>query len=139
MFDYWKQSMIGGIESGSIGVNAHFANCLAGIFLACGQDVACVAEASVGMTRFDVTADEDLYVSVTLPSLIVGTVGGGTMLPTQRECLELLGAHGTGGARKFSEICAATVLAGEISIVAAITAGDFARAHAAYGRRKRDR
>jgi hydroxymethylglutaryl-CoA reductase (NADPH) len=136
MMEYWKTSIINGVQSGSIGVNGHFANGLAALFLACGQDVACVAEASVGTTRFDIDGREDLYVCVTLPNLIVGTVGGGTGLPTQRECLTLLGCYGTGGARKFAEICAATILCGEISIVGAIAAGDFAKAHALFGRRK---
>lgn len=136
MMEYWKTSIANGVQSGSIGVNGHFANGLAAIFLACGQDVACVAEAAVGITRFDLVSDDELYVCVSLPNLIVGTVGGGTGLPTQRECLELLGCAGTGYARKFAEICAATVLCGEISIVGAIAAGDFAKAHAIYGRRK---
>ncbi len=136
MMEYWKMSMTNGVQSGSIGVNGHFANGLAAIFLACGQDVACVSEASVGITRFDITPEDDLYICVTLPNLIVGTVGGGTGLPTQRECLELLGCYGTGTARKFAEICAATILCGELSIVAAIAVGDFAKAHAIYGRKK---
>ncbi|MDB5036350.1 MAG: 3-hydroxy-3-methylglutaryl-CoA reductase [Chlorobi bacterium] len=135
MMGYWKTSVLNGIQSGSIGVNGHFANGLTAIFLACGQDAACVAEAAVGTTRFDVI-DGDLYVCVTLPNLIVGTVGGGTGLPTQRECLELLGCRGDGTARKFAEICAATILCGEISIVGAIAAGDFAKAHALFGRRR---
>ncbi|MGE3801456.1 MAG: hydroxymethylglutaryl-CoA reductase [Candidatus Kapaibacterium sp.] len=137
MFNYWKTSILNGVQSGSIGVNGHFANGLAAIFLACGQDVACVAEASVGTTRFDITESGDLYACVTLPSLIVGTVGGGTRLPTQREALRILGCEGNGTARKFAEICAATVLCGELSIVGAIAAGDFAKAHALYGRRKK--
>jgi hydroxymethylglutaryl-CoA reductase (NADPH) len=136
MMGYWRTSVMNGIQSGSIGVNGHFANGLAALFLACGQDVACVSEASVGTTRFDIIDDGNLYVCVTLPNLIVGSVGGGTSLPTQRECLELLDCHGTGGARRFAEICAATVLCGELSIVGAIAAGDFAKAHALFGRRK---
>lgn len=136
MMEYWRTSIANGVQSGSIGVNGHFANGLAAIFLACGQDVACVAEASVGITRFDITSDDELYICVSLPNLIVGTVGGGTGLPTQRECLDLLGCNGPGTARKFAEICAATVLCGEISIVGAIAAGDFAKAHAIYGRKR---
>lgn len=136
MLEYWKVSVANGVQSGSFGVNGHFANCLAAMFLACGQDAACVAEASVGITRFDVF-DGGLYASVTMPNLIVGSVGGGTDLPTQRECLDLLGCRGEGGSRKFAEICAATVLCGELSIVGAITAGDFSKAHALFGRKKR--
>ncbi len=125
-------SMRGGVQSGSIGAQGHFANALAAIFMACGQDVACVSEASVGMTMMDLTKDGDLYVSVSLPNLIVGTVGGGTHLPTARECLEMLGCRGEGTARKFAEICAVTVMAGEISIMGAMAAGEFGEAHAAY-------
>jgi hydroxymethylglutaryl-CoA reductase (NADPH) len=136
IMEYWKMSFVGGVQSGSIGVQGHYANGLAALFIACGQDVACVSEASVGITRVDVTERGDLYVSVTLPNLIVGTVGGGTDLPTQRECLEMLGCKGEGTARKFAEICAATVLAGEISIMGALAAGQFTQAHIAYGRKK---
>ncbi len=139
MVQYWQVSTLGGIQSGSIGVQGHYANALAALFIACGQDAACVSEAAVGLTRMDLTDDGSLYVSVKLPNLIVGTVGGGTGLPTARECLEMLGCRGTGGARKFAEICAATALAGEVSIIGSMAAGDFAQAHAAYGRKpKRD-
>jgi hydroxymethylglutaryl-CoA reductase (NADPH) len=137
MVRYWEVSLLGGVQSGSIGVQGHFANALAALFIACGQDVACVSEAAVGLTRLDVAPGGDLYVSVSLPNLIVGTVGGGTHLPTARECLEMLGCRGDGGARKFAEICAATALAGEVSISGALAAGDFARAHARYGRKPR--
>jgi hydroxymethylglutaryl-CoA reductase (NADPH) len=137
IMEYWKMSFVGGVQSGSIGVQGHYANGLAALFIACGQDVACVSEASVGITRVNVTEGGGLYVSVTLPNLIVGTVGGGTDLPTQRECLELLGCKGEGTARKFAEICAATVLAGEISISGALAAGQFTQAHVRYGRIKK--
>lgn len=132
MMEYWKMSFVGGVQSGSIGVQGHFANGLTALFIACGQDAACVAEAATGITRVDVTEDKDLYISVTLPNLIVGTVGGGTHLPTQRECLELLGCVGDGTSRKFAEICAVTILAGELSIMGAIASGQFAKAHALY-------
>jgi hydroxymethylglutaryl-CoA reductase (NADPH) len=137
MMNYWHVSVLNGVQSGSIGVNGHFANGLAAIFLACGQDVACVSEAAVGTTRFDIKPNGDLYVAVTLPNLIVGTVGGATHLPTQQECLLLMDCAGAGKARKFAEIVAATILCGEISIVAAISAGDFARAHALFGRKRK--
>jgi hydroxymethylglutaryl-CoA reductase (NADPH) len=134
LLQYCKVSYSGGVQSGSIGAQGHYANGLTALFIACGQDAACVAEAAVGITRFDVTAEGDAYVNVTLPNLIVGTVGGGTGLPTQRECLEMLGCTGAGTARKFAEICAATVMAGELSITAALAAGDFCAAHKAYVR-----
>ena len=136
MMDYWKTSIVSGIHSGSIGVNGHYANGLAAIFLATGQDAACVSEASVGTTRLDITESGDLYICVTLPNLIVGTVGGGTGLGTQRECLRIMECFGDGNSRKLAEICAATILAGELSISAAIVAGSFAKAHALFGRKR---
>ncbi|HEX7150582.1 MAG TPA: hydroxymethylglutaryl-CoA reductase [Thermoanaerobaculia bacterium] len=135
IFRYWQAAIVGSLQSGSIGMQGHYANALAALFIACGQDVACVSEASVGLTRMDVTKDGDFYVSISLPNLIVGTVGGGTHLPTSRECLEMLGCFGPGGAKKFAEICAATVLAGEVSIAGALASGEFAQAHKAFGRK----
>ena len=134
MCDYWRLSFVGGVQSGSIGVSGHIANGLAAVFLSCGQDVACVSEATVGITRIELTASGDLYCGVDLPNLIVGTVGGGTRLPTTAECLRILGCEGAGHATKFAEICAATVLAGETSITGAMCAGHFARAHRRLGR-----
>jgi hydroxymethylglutaryl-CoA reductase (NADPH) len=134
MCDYWRMSFVGGAQTGSIGVSGHVANGLAALFIACGQDAACVSEASVGITRLELTPEGDLYAGVTLPNLIVGTVGGGTKLPTARECLSILHCEGDGKASKFAEICAATVLAGELSIVGALCAGDFASAHERLGR-----
>jgi hydroxymethylglutaryl-CoA reductase (NADPH) len=126
---FWKLSAIGAIQSGSIGVQGHFANGLTALYLACGQDPACVAESAVGVTRFEVTKSGDLYASATLPSIIVGTVGGGTGLPTQRACLEILGMEGSGKAQALAELCGALVLAGEISLTAALCSGEFTRAH----------
>ncbi len=136
MWEYARSSTIGSIQSGAIGAQGHYANGLAAMFLATGQDVACVSEASVGITRMEVTSTGDLYASVTLPNLIVGTVGGGTGLPTQKECLELMECYGAGKARKYAEICGAMVLAGELSIVAALSAGHFSSAHKKFGRKK---
>ncbi|MBC8047142.1 MAG: hydroxymethylglutaryl-CoA reductase, partial [Fimbriimonadaceae bacterium] len=132
---YWQTSSVAAVQSGSIGIQGHFANGLTAIFLATGQDAACVSEAFVGITRMEVAEDDDLYVSVTLPSLVVGTIGGGTGLPTQNECLELLNCKGPHSARKFAEICGATVLAGELSIAAAMASGDFSDAHKIFGRK----
>lgn len=137
MADYWRVSFVGGVRTGSIGVNGHIANGIAAMFLACGQDVACVSEASVGVTRLEVTDEGDLYAAVSLPNLIVGSVGGGTRLPTAQECLRIMDCLGDGRGSKLAEICAATTLAGELSIVGALCAGDFARAHAALGRGSR--
>ena len=135
MAEYWKSSTMGIIQSGAIGAHGHYANGLAALFLATGQDVACVAEAATGITRME-TVDGGLYASVTLPNLVVGTVGGGTHLPTQRECLEMIDCYGTGHARKFAEICGALVIAGELSIAAALAAGHFTQAHRKFGRKK---
>ncbi len=136
--DYSRICMGGAVQSGSIGAQAHYANGLAAMFMACGQDVACVAEAAMGLTRMEAKDNGSLYISVTLPNLIVGTVGGGTSLPTQRECLELMGCYGAGKAKKFAEVCAAVVLAGELSIAGAVTAGHFTRAHKKLGRKKKN-
>jgi hydroxymethylglutaryl-CoA reductase (NADPH) len=133
--DYWRMSTIGGVMSGSIGVQGHYANGLAALFIACGQDAACVAEAAVGVTRMEPRDDGSLYVAVTLPNLIIGTVGGGTGLPSQRACLDVLGLAGDGKARAFAELAAALSLAGELSIVGALTAGHFAGAHERLARR----
>ncbi len=86
MVDYWRMSAIGGVISGTIGIQGHFANGLAALYLACGQDVACVAESAVGITRMEIINHHDLYTSVSLPNIIVGTVGGGTALPSQKAC-----------------------------------------------------
>ena len=131
---YWESALLGALQSGSIGMQGHVANGLTALFLACGQDVACVSEVAVGLTRFDVTNEGDLYLSLTLPTVIVGTVGGGTHLPTARECLAMLGCEGSGHARKLAEICGAVALAGELSIAGALAAGEFSAAHAKFGR-----
>jgi len=136
MAEYWQSSTVGAIQSGSIGAQGHYANGLTALFLATGQDVACIAEAAVGITRMETNHDGGLYASVTLPNLIVGTVGGGTGLPTQKECLELMDCYGAGKSKKFAEICGAVVLAGELSIAAALSAGHFSAAHKKFGRKK---
>jgi hydroxymethylglutaryl-CoA reductase (NADPH) len=134
--DVWHRTVLGHLHAHAVGYNAHLANGLAALFIACGQDAANVANAAVGLTNFDFTDAGDLYASVTLPSLTVGTVGGGTGLGTGRECLELLGCAGAGNARKFAEIAAATLLAGELSMGAAIASGEFVAAHETYGRNR---
>ena len=136
LVEYWRTSTIGAIQSGTIGAQGHYANCLAAIFIACGQDAACIAEASTGITRMERTSSGDIYAAVTLPNLIVGTIGGGTHLPTQRECLEMMDCLGAGKSRKFAEIIAAVVLGGELSIASALSAGHFVKAHKDLGRKK---
>ncbi|MBI1920767.1 MAG: hydroxymethylglutaryl-CoA reductase [Geobacter sp.] len=136
MVDYWRMSALGGVLSGTIGVQGHFANGLAALYIACGQDAACVAESAVGVTRMEVTAEGSLYATVTLPNLMVGTIGGGTGLPSQRACLDILGLAGPDKARALAEVCAGLSLAGELSIIGALASGEFTRAHRRLARGK---
>jgi hydroxymethylglutaryl-CoA reductase (NADPH) len=136
MHELWQHTVLGHLQAGAIGYNGHFANGLAALFIACGQDVANVANSAVGITHFEVTEGGDLYASVTLPSLTVAAVGGGTGRGTARECLQMLGCAGPGGAPKLAEIAAATLLAGELSMGAALASGEFVTAHEMYGRNR---
>jgi hydroxymethylglutaryl-CoA reductase (NADPH) len=137
MVDFWYASAIGGVMSGSTGIHGHYANGLAALYLACGQDIACVAESATGITRLETTREGDLYASVTLPNIMVGTVGGGTGLPSAKACLDILGLAGTGNSTALAEVAAAIVLAGELSIIAALCSGDFASAHRSLSRGER--
>ncbi|MBN2733557.1 MAG: hydroxymethylglutaryl-CoA reductase (NADPH) [Methanomicrobiaceae archaeon] len=133
-----RKNLVGSARAGALGFNAHAANVIAAMFLACGQDPAHVVEGSNTITTVD-QMEGGVYVAVTLPSLQVGTVGGGTGLETQRECLELLGCAGGGepsgaNSRKLAEIIASAVLAGELSLIGALGAGHLARAHKQLGR-----
>jgi hydroxymethylglutaryl-CoA reductase (NADPH) len=125
----WQMAAVGGVMSGTMGIQGHYANGLSAVYIATGQDAACVSESAVGITRMEVTPDGDLYASVTLPNLIVGTVGGGTSLPSQRACLRIADSDGAGHASSFAEVCAALCLAGELSISGALAAGEFTEAH----------
>jgi hydroxymethylglutaryl-CoA reductase (NADPH) len=133
-----RKNLVGSARAGSLGFNAHAANIIAALFIACGQDPAHVVEGSNAMTTVD-AAEGGVYVAVTLPSLQLGTVGGGTGIDTQAACLRLLGVAGGGDppgshARAFAEIIAAGVLAGELSLLGALGAGHLARAHKKLGR-----
>ncbi|MEM8799031.1 MAG: hydroxymethylglutaryl-CoA reductase [Pseudomonadota bacterium] len=129
-------STTGALLAGSTNNGMHSANGLTALFIATGQDVANIAESHAATTFVELLPDGDYYWSITIPSLIVATYGGGTGLGTQRECLELLGCYGKDRVRKFIEICAATVLAGEISLAAAVVGGDWVEAHDALGRNR---
>lgn len=129
-------SATGSFLAGSSNNAAHAANGIAAMFIACGQDAANVAESHAGITYTTLLDNGDYYWSITLPSLIVATVGGGTGLATQRECLQMLGCAGAGKVEKFAEIVAAVVLAGETSLGSAVLAGDWVTAHDAYGRNR---
>ena len=139
LYDVWiAKCMMGSVMSGSMGNNAQFANVLAAVFLATGQDIAHVGECSVGITTAEVRGS-DLYMSVYLPDLMVGTVGGGTGLGSQKEALQILGCFGGDNGnnkKKFAEIIGATVLAGEISLLASLSEGTLARAHQNLARGK---
>jgi hydroxymethylglutaryl-CoA reductase (NADPH) len=120
---------VGSMQAGMLGFNAHFANGLAALYIACGQDPAQIVNASIGFVHVERASEDGLHVSVRLPNVVVGTVGGGTSLPTQRECLAILGCEGEGKARKFAEIVASTLLCGELGIASALASGRFAQAH----------
>jgi hydroxymethylglutaryl-CoA reductase (NADPH) len=132
---FWRRCVVAQTEVGAVGINGHFANGLAALFIACGQDVANVANSAVGVLTLEVAADGALQVSVHLPSLVVATVGGGTTVGTAPECLAMLGCLGDGKARRLAEVVAATLLAGEISFAAALVSGDHVTAHERYGRK----
>ncbi len=127
---------LGSLLSGVNNNGAHSANAITALFIATGQDVANVAESSAAIVYAEITPQGDYYYSITLPSLIVATYGGGTALATQRECLELLGCYGQDKVRKFAEIVAATVLCGELSLATAIVSEDWVQSHEQYGRNR---
>ncbi len=127
---------VGSILSGANNNGAHSPNAITAMFIATGQDVANVAEGSAGIAYAELTPEKDLYLSITIPSLIVATHGGGTGLPTQRECLEVLGCVGKGKVNKLAEIIAGVVLAGEVSLAAAISSLEWVSSHEEYGRNR---
>jgi len=124
--------------TGTLGLNTHFANPLTAMAIALGQDPACSSEAHIGIARAELQENQSFYMSVTCPNLIVGTVGGGTKLPSQRACLELMGLLGNGNCNALAEVMAAVILAGEISLSGAIVSGDFAKAHKILARDSKD-
>jgi hydroxymethylglutaryl-CoA reductase (NADPH) len=136
LFKARQISQAGAFLAGSANNGAHAANGLTALFIATGQDVANVAESHSGLLYTQLLDNGDYYWSITLPSLILATYGGGTGLATQRECLELLGCTGVGSAKKLAEIAAATVLAGEISLASAVLAGDWVTGHEQLGRNR---
>jgi hydroxymethylglutaryl-CoA reductase (NADPH) len=133
----WRQlQMAGAFMAGASSNGAHVANAVAALFIATGQDAADVAESQAAISHTQLLENGDYYWSLTIPSLIVATCGGGTGLATQRQCLELLGCHGPGKADKLAEIVAAVALAGEISLAAAVLHGDWVAAHERLGRNR---
>ncbi|MGO4891332.1 hydroxymethylglutaryl-CoA reductase [Flavobacterium sp. W21_SRS_FM6] len=136
MFKMRQVSQVGSVMAGAINTGAHSPNAIAAIFIACGQDAANVAESSSALLFADVDEQGNYYLSVTIPSLIVATYGGGTGLATQKECLEMMDCYGSGKVYKLAEIIGATVLAGELSLSAAVLAGDWVTSHDALGRNR---
>lgn len=135
----YRKNLLGSIAAGSMGFNAHYANTLAAMFIATGQDPAHVVEGSLGITCIEARGPESAYVSIYMPDLPMGAVGGGTQLATQAEALAMLGiepdAERAGEAvQRLAEIVAGVVLAGELSLMAAFTSQDLARAHERLGR-----
>lgn len=128
LLEYAKVAQLGALISGQLGAQGHYANGLAALYIATGQDAACVSESSVGFTRMD-RRDDGIFMSVTLPNVLVGSVGGGTGLPTQSAALKLMGLHGAGHGAALAEVVASVCLAGEVSIMAAIADGHFSEAH----------
>ena len=136
LFKARQVSNAGALLAGTAYNGPHAANGITAMFIATGQDVANVAESHAGITYAQLLDNGDYYWSVTLTSLIVATYGGGTGLPTQRECLELLDCYGNGKADKLAEIVAAVVLAGDISLGSAVLAGDWVTSHEQLGRNR---
>ena len=129
----YRKNLVGSSMSLSYGFNAHAANMLAALYIATGQDAAQVVEGSMASTTCEL-CEQGVYISVRLPCLEVGTVGGGTKLPCQSEALSMMGCLGPGKAKKLAEIAGALVLAGELSTLAAQSAGELGKAHQALGR-----
>lgn len=129
----YRKNLVGSSMAGTLGANAHAANMVAALYIATGQDPAQVVGGSMAVTTCE-DIDGDLYIAVRMPAVEVGTVGGGTRLPCQREALSMIGCVGEGKAKKLAEIVATTVLAGELSTLAAQAAGQLGAAHARLGR-----
>ncbi|XP_057489971.1 3-hydroxy-3-methylglutaryl coenzyme A reductase 1-like [Actinidia eriantha] len=140
------KNLAGSAVAGSLGgFNAHAANIVSAVFIATGQDPAQNIESSHCITMMEAVNDgKDLHVSVTMPSIEVGTVGGGTQLASQSACLNLLGVKGASkespgsNSRLLASIVAGSVLAGELSLMSAISAGQLVKSHMKYNRSSRD-
>lgn len=135
-YDLRRLSLTGANLAGSINNGAHSANGITAVFIATGQDVANVAESSCAQYFGEILENGDFYYSITIPALIVATYGGGTGLPTQKECLEMMDCFGKDKVRKLAEIIAAVVLCGELSLTAAVAADEWVSSHEQYGRNR---
>jgi NADP-dependent 3-hydroxy-3-methylglutaryl-CoA reductase len=133
---FHKHLMSGTVAIGGIGHNGNVSNTVAAIFTATGQDIACTAESSISQLDMEMS-DGALYASLRLPSLIVATVGGGTGLPAQKECLAMMGCGAKeGGSARLAEIIAGFALALDLSLLSAVANGQFAAAHERLGRNR---
>jgi len=125
----------GAIEAGMIGTNINIANVIAAIFTSTGQDIACVHESSIGHFHIEAT-NSGIYANIMLPSLVIGSIGGGTSLTQQKECLEMMDCYGVGKNRKLAEIIASFCLSLDLSTMSAVSGGQFASAHERLGRNR---
>lgn len=130
----YRKCLLGSVMSGSLGYNGHFANIIAAVFAATGQDLAHTVEGSLGVTTAEVLEGGDLYFSVYLPALVAGTVGGGTHLPAQKQALEIMQ---TFSVLEYAQVLGAAVLAGELSLLASLAEGSLVKAHQQLGRKGR--
>lgn len=135
LYEAYQGFINGSTQAGMIGFNINVANIVGAMFAALGQDIACVHECSLGQFHME-RVPEGVYVSMMMPSLIVGTVGGGTWLPQQKELLKMIGCSGVGHAHRLAEIIAGYCLSLDISTLSAIAAGHFAKAHEKLGRNR---
>ncbi|MCU0691766.1 MAG: hydroxymethylglutaryl-CoA reductase, partial [Polyangiaceae bacterium] len=128
-------SMASAVQTGTVGYNINIANVIAAMFTATGQDIASVHESSVGVLSME-TVKNGVHVSLLLPSIIVGTVGGGTHVPRQSELLQVMDCAGPGKASRLAEIIAGYCLALDLSTMSALATGQFASAHERLGRNR---
>lgn len=132
IFEVWlAKCMLGSAMSGSLGFNAHYANIVAAFFAATGQDIAHTVEGSMGITTAKVLKNDDLYFSVYLPAIMLGTVGGGTNLATQKEAREIIGVKASA---ELAEVLGGAVLAGELSLLSSLAENSLSKAHKKLGR-----
>ena len=135
----YRKNMLGSTAAGSMGMNAHYANMVAAFFVATGQDIAQVVEGALGTTCIEKRGDGGVYISIFMPDVPLGAVGGGTTLQTQSDALSLMGVsldpdEPGAAAMQVAELLGATVLAGELSLMGALSSHHLARAHNELGR-----
>lgn len=131
LFEVWlSKCLLGSVMSGSMGFNSHFANIVAAFFAATGQDLAHITEGSLGITTIKII-NGDLYISIYLPDVMLGTVGGGTKLKIKKEAIDITGAKNSD---ELAQVLGSAVLAGELSLLASLAEGSLALSHQKLGR-----